>query len=104
MDRDAVRDASAAMLGNRHRLEVAAAIGRMAGKAVSATSVAAESGLDYSRVQSEIAWMRDRGLLEPEIDPEKRRKEYRPVDLVYWSSCVVILDQLQVRDGLDGTR
>lgn len=100
MTPDEVRSVSSYLFGNADRLRVAAAIGRMAGKPVSVKSVSAESGVDYNRTQEQIAWFRRAGVLIPDSDPDLRRKDYRVVELSYWSAAARLEEELRGMDHL----
>jgi hypothetical protein len=96
-----IQAASVAMLGNKYRLEVAAAVGRSEGKPISSKGIEEDTGLPYNAVQSQVAWFREHGLLVDDDDPEKRRKEFRAVSTPYWAACVAVLNDLQERTELD---
>jgi hypothetical protein len=88
MNLDEIRALSAALYGNLDRLRAAAAIGRLEGKPISVTSVAAESGLDFRRAQEQVAWFRDAGVLILDLDRDSRKKNHRAADISYWRSAV----------------
>lgn len=92
---DEVRALSFDLYGSSYRLEVAAWIGRLQGKPISAKLVAAESGLDYNRVQEQIAKFAKAGVLELEHDPDRRRKDYRVRCDAYWEGAARVLHDLE---------
>jgi hypothetical protein len=100
MNRDEIRSLSHALFGNADRLTAAAAIGRLAGKPISAMAVAEESGLGYNRAQEQVAHFKRANLLIPDADSGLRRKDYRTVELSYWNSAVRLLDELISLDDL----
>ena len=100
MDASDIRRLSSRLFGNAHRLEVAASIARQLGKPVNSKGIAAEGALDYNRVQEQVRLLAEAGLLVPDFDPGSRFKDYRPVETVYWSLALRLLEELRDRDGL----
>ena len=100
MTDDDIRELSAKLYGNAQRLHVAAAIGRLEGKPINVKVVAEESGLDVSRVQEQIAWFRNAGVLVPEFDSSSRTKDHRPVAISYWRNAASLFAELEDADDL----
>jgi len=98
---DEIRRLSARLFGNADRLHVAAAIGRMEGKPISVKAVAEESGLDYNRVQEQIARFRAAGVLVPDFDASMRRKDHGAILPPYWRMAAAILAMLEEAEFLE---
>lgn len=100
MTSDEIRSLSTVLYGNADRLRIAAAIGRMTGKAVSVKVVSTEASIDYNRAQEQVAWFRRGGLLVPDYDRDSRRKDHRAVDLSYWAAAARLEAELVEREQL----
>ena len=72
----------------------------MEGKPISARAVTDESGLEYNRTQEQIAHFVKARLLVPDHDPHLRRKDYRPIQLSYWTAAARLLVELQATEDL----
>jgi hypothetical protein len=95
-----IRQVSSILYGNAERLRAAAAIGRLSGKPVTATSVAREARMDYRRAQEQVAWFKQGRLLVLDQDPGSTEKRYRVVDISYWTAAAHLEAELQDRDDL----
>lgn len=101
MDIEEIRRLSAQLFGNADRLLVAAAIGRMEGKPISVKAVTEESGLEYNRVQEQVARFRTAGVLIPDFDSTMRRKDHRAVLPAYWRMAASIVAALEDAEFLE---
>ncbi|MCP4307680.1 MAG: hypothetical protein GY788_22960 [bacterium] len=95
MTLEEIRSLSGFLFGAADRLAVAAAIGRIQGKPITVKAVAEESGLNYNRAQEQVSWFKRADLLRPDFDPGSRSKEYRPVDICYWSAAARLMAELE---------
>lgn len=94
MANESLRDASKALLGNRYRLEIAAAVHAWGEEPLNALTMADFTGIRYPRVQEDLKRLQAAGLLRGGGDPSARTVEYKAVASVYWEFCRALLAEL----------
>jgi hypothetical protein len=95
MNLEEIRQRSTELLGNMYRLEVAEAIVRATGEAVTATSVHDETQIRYQRVQEELKRLASAGMLRARPAARGQPVEYKAEPSVYWELCAQLLDELR---------
>jgi hypothetical protein len=92
-DAERVRSVSKALLGNRYRLEVGAAIAAADGEAVDAQSLSDETGVRYPRVQEQLKHLEAAGMVSRQVGATLRQ-EYKPEISVFWVFCTQLLAEV----------
>jgi hypothetical protein len=89
--RESVRARSKAVLGNKDRAEVGAAIGLDSHGLVNATDLSLELNLPNSRVRAQLLALAEGGYLEPAPSLSGRKAfERRPS--TFWETCIELIE------------
>jgi hypothetical protein len=88
-----VRKASKRLFGNADRLEVAAAVADAATGEIYEKHLAGVTGLDASRVGTQLRQLASVGLLKPLPKTSDRRQRYRRRESSYWKASTDLLGE-----------
>lgn len=90
--RDFVRSRSKALLGNKDRVEVGAAVGLSPDGLVNATDLARELDLENPRVRAQLLALVDQGLLQ-QGPVEAGKRWYLRQESFFWEACIRFIEQ-----------
>lgn len=100
---DEIRRISKNLLGNRYRLEVAAAIARAEPAVVSAQAMATELGIAQNLIRAELLKLADAGLVLrlPRVSGQQLQ-EYQRLESVFWGAMVDLFAEFRDRVSQPG--
>lgn len=99
MASERTRAVSKALLGNRYRAEVAAAIHTWGDDRLNASAVADFTGIRYPRVQEELKRLEDAGYLQQVEEAAGQTVEYKAAPSVYWEMCGALFAELMGQEA-----
>ncbi|MDQ4142361.1 MAG: hypothetical protein M3198_01220 [Actinomycetota bacterium] len=94
MDIEEIREVSKRVLGNRYRLEVAAAIAEQEPGVFHARLLADKLRLPDTKVRDELVKFTEAGLVQ-QLPKIRGQQDYRREDSVYWSFALELMKELR---------